>query len=200
MWHISPLNTDFQRVLFMGEGFWWARGWDVGWTISVSVGLFITAKLCECWHDVCVIFEEGLSFKGCNTQYAVFYITSQICANSDFSLTSLPIRMGSSKVQYGLDWLFNNKHPHEWKSQKQLINMLVFRIGYKPLSFMRYHLSIKYNVPSSFYSFPLILYDSWLLSLYLCKAELRSCSKGLMNWNSTICHALEFACFTETLN
>lgn len=30
----------------------------------------------------------------------------------------------------------------------------------KPLSFMRYHLSINYNVTCSFYSFPLILYDS----------------------------------------
>ena len=70
--------------------------------------------------------------------------------------------MGSSKVQCGLDWLFNNKHPCERKSQKQWLKMLVWRIGYKPLSFMRYHLSINYDFFLFISSYPV-----WLLIIII---------------------------------
>lgn len=79
----------------------------------------------------------------------------------------LPIRMRSSKVQYSLDWLFNNKHPCEWKSQKQLINMLVLRIRYIPLFFMRYLFSINYimyPLPSTHFLLPCIIIVISLLS------------------------------------
>lgn len=149
---------------------------------------------------MCVLYL-GRVWASKAVKHSMWYLTSLLKSVwiQISSWQGLPIRMGSSKVQCGLDWLFNNKHPCEWKIQKQWRNLLILKIRYKALSFIRYHLSINYNVASSFYLFPLILYDGWL-SLHLCKSELQECNKGLANQKSTICHVLGLACFIEALN
>jgi hypothetical protein len=114
--HVSLLNTETFKGTCSWRRFLVRKGMDIGWIISVSVELFITAKPCECWNDVCVICGESLSFKVCKTQYAVSHITSQLYTNSDFFLTRPSIRMGSSKVQHGLDFSTINIYC-EWKNQ-----------------------------------------------------------------------------------
>lgn len=164
MW---PYLFSELRVAHSWRWFGWGRSRDTSWITSVSAELFITAKLCECWNDMCVICREGQSFKGRKIQL-VSYLTSLLkSVQIPNSLgQGLLIRMRSSKVQYSWDWLFNNKHPCEWKIRKRLKSVLVLRIGCIPVI---YEISlIHHYVPSSFHSFPLTPYDSWLLSLYLC--------------------------------
>lgn len=156
----------------------------IDWIISVPVALLIAAKLHECWNAVWVCTLKTVKH---SIQWPILSpLHVQISPRQD-----LPIKIGSSKVQCSLNWMFNNKQPLWVKKSESIDNHSSPKVYLWLDVLVSYYLSISYCESSmawcSHEPAAHFLSSSTMLRLYsLVGLDAGTCSKNLGNWARSI--------------